>query len=391
MPRASRSPDLPPPSGAGRLDALTSLRFGAALLVFCFHLSLQGFFVGDGPVTDAARSVLRDGGWVGVSFFFVLSGFVLTWSRREQDAPGRFLRRRFARIAPNHVVTFALTLALLGLGSSTVVEAAANLLLLHAWVPIDTVFFSVDEPSWSLSAELFFYLAFPLVAPVVHRLPRRSLVPVGLLLVGVVALVPSVASLLPEGARFGARHAASPLHGASVLQVWAVYVLPPVRFLEFAVGMVCARAVREGAVPRIPLALAGSLVVVSYGVGLAVPLLWSFGAVTTGPLALLVVAVAQSPRPPRLLTSRPAVRAGEISFAFYLVHAVVLALVARLVPTEGLPALAGAGLGVLALLVSGGAARALWALVEVPANRALRPRAPAAPTPSPLPPREERP
>ena len=85
-----------------RLDSLTGLRFFAAEMVVIHHFSnfatlpflwrYQGF------------------GATGVTFFFVLSGFVLTWSFRPADTPGRFYWRRFARIWPLHAVTTLLAL-----------------------------------------------------------------------------------------------------------------------------------------------------------------------------------------------------------------------------------------------------------------------------------------
>lgn len=47
----------------------------------------------------------------GVSFFFILSGFVLVWSFRSSDTPGEFYRRRFARIVPAYVAMCVVALA----------------------------------------------------------------------------------------------------------------------------------------------------------------------------------------------------------------------------------------------------------------------------------------
>lgn len=255
MPKASLLPETTTPtlSRPARLDALTGLRFHSALLVLAFHLSLGRFFAGDAPAVEPLRFLLKNGGWFGVTFFFVLSGFVLTWSARAGDTPGRFIWRRIAKIAPNHVVTFVIALGIGGLGAATAGEAAANFFLLHAWIPADTAFFSINHPSWSLSAELFFYLAFPFALPLVKRIPRRNLLAVAAGLILLITAAPLLAGLLPGGAVFGPNHAQSPLHGASIPQIWAVYALPPVRFLEFALGMLAARAVLENLLPRIPL------------------------------------------------------------------------------------------------------------------------------------------
>ena len=81
----------------GTLPRLTSLRAFAALVVFLSHLDIRG-----GTLGAAGPFVAY--GYVGVGFFFVLSGFVLTWSYVPGAPVGAFYLRRFARIWPNHFV-----------------------------------------------------------------------------------------------------------------------------------------------------------------------------------------------------------------------------------------------------------------------------------------------
>ncbi|MGV9878699.1 acyltransferase family protein [Streptomyces sp. NPDC003006] len=67
-----------------RLPSLTGMRFIAALLVFLAHISIENLW--DEPeVNDSLTHTVNRLGWVGVGFFFILSGFVLTWSARPQD------------------------------------------------------------------------------------------------------------------------------------------------------------------------------------------------------------------------------------------------------------------------------------------------------------------
>ena len=98
-------------SPGARLLSLTGLRFAAAMLVFGVHA--YSFI----PVEGLAHRLghyLFDPGDLGVSFFFVLSGFVLTWALRGDTGPrpGRFWTGRIVRIYPAYVV--ALALAVLG-------------------------------------------------------------------------------------------------------------------------------------------------------------------------------------------------------------------------------------------------------------------------------------
>ncbi|GEK84954.1 acyltransferase family protein [Microbacterium aerolatum] len=85
-------------TGTPRLDSLTSLRWWAALAVFFFHV--RNIVPLPGVVGELARY-----GNFGVAFFFILSGFVLTWSWQPSVGIGTFYWRRFARIYPLHIVT----------------------------------------------------------------------------------------------------------------------------------------------------------------------------------------------------------------------------------------------------------------------------------------------
>lgn len=87
------------------LPSLTSLRFFAALHVFLFHLYAIKILVLPGILGS-----LQLIGYVGVSLFFVLSGFILVYvnSGREMRA-GRFWRERFARIYPAYLFSLLLT------------------------------------------------------------------------------------------------------------------------------------------------------------------------------------------------------------------------------------------------------------------------------------------
>lgn len=85
-----------------RLDSLTGVRFFAAMLVFGFHAL---HYVSGLEVFSA--------GMVGVSLFYILSGFVMAWTAREDDRPSLFYRRRFARIYPAFIAAWLVSLALL--------------------------------------------------------------------------------------------------------------------------------------------------------------------------------------------------------------------------------------------------------------------------------------
>ena len=78
------------------LEGLTSLRFFAALAVVIHHTRNAW---ANTVVTDYIGQV----GWLGVSFFFILSGFVLMWSYKPSLSFRDFIIRRLIRIWPLHL------------------------------------------------------------------------------------------------------------------------------------------------------------------------------------------------------------------------------------------------------------------------------------------------
>ena len=351
---------------SSRLPSLTGLRFLAAFLVFGFHVHIERL-IADGPVRTAMEWVFGPGA-VGVSFFFVLSGFVLTWSARPGARPHRLWWRRAARIYPDHLATWVVAMALALIGGSGVAAAVwlPNLLLLQAWSPDIDVFFGLNTVSWSLACEVFFYAMFPVLFVVLRRMSGRALWPATAGVLALVWLVPVVAQSLPADDRY-----------------WFIWVFPLTRLPEFAAGMLLARIVLQGRWPqRLGLGPAGALAAVAYLASRFLPDDFRIVAGTVVPLALLVAAaaaadVAGRPSPWRSAT---AVRLGELSYAFYLVHQLVLRLVEHVLGT-GHNALTGAAVAVLALALALAASWVLYEAVEQPALRLLLRRRPAPPEP----------
>ena len=142
----------------GRIEALTGLRFLAAIMVFCFHfdssLKTKFFY---GPM-----------GGIAVSFFFVLSGFILTYVYRDRLKFGglkRFYFTRWARIWPLHAACLMATIFLIPYAPPVnfpELRLASHWLLLQSWIPSMDYVLSYNGVAWSISTEAFFYLMFPL-------------------------------------------------------------------------------------------------------------------------------------------------------------------------------------------------------------------------------------
>jgi peptidoglycan/LPS O-acetylase OafA/YrhL len=303
------------------LPSLTGLRWMAALLVFGLHLRNLGYLNG-APVDIIGWPFMA--GVTGVSFFFVLSGFVLTWSARPHDTATGFWRRRIARIYPVHLVTAVIAVllgsAMLGQSRPTDPQLAANLLLIHSWWP--AWWQTLNPVSWSLACEAFFYATFPALAWAVRRLGHRALMALAAAAVATVIALPWADS-----------------HYALGL---VLFSSPLARLPEFILGAVLARLVRLGRWRGPGLKASSAIAVTGYILASMASADFAFAACTVLGFALLIPAAAVADlHDLRSGWRHPAlVRLGELSFAFYMVHILVLHAGSAILTT--LPAPVGA-------------------------------------------------
>src|SRR5258706_1572967 len=293
------------PRQPSHLHALTGLRFIAAFAVFGFHLG-TGHVLDTGRVGSAMGWAFNQGA-VGVSFFFILSGFVLAWSARPGDTAARFWQRRAAKIYPNHLMTWCIAIgATLVTGSAvTIAVAVPNLLLLQAWSPDENIYFGLNTPSWSLACEVFFYACFPWVLSGARRIAVDFLWVAALAAMAMIWLIPVAATILPVQSQY-----------------WAVWIFPVARFPEFIVGVLLARIVQEEKWPRIAVWQAAVLTLIAYLLTRYLPDNFRSVSGTAVPLALLIGAVGAASAEGRRswLASPWAVWLGEASLVFYLLQ-----------------------------------------------------------------------
>lgn len=346
------------------LPALTGLRALAALWVVCWHASTY--------LPTLPFPITR--GWFGVDVFFVLSGFVISyvyWNDFAEQGGGRyghFLGLRIARLWPAHVcvmlAVLALTVAsaLLRPGADIdwnrlLAEVPLHLLLAHNWgVFADT---KLNFPSWSVSAEFFAYLLFPLYVALFDRLRG-----VAALLISMVAAALScwlaLAVLLDV-----------PLNTSG--RIGQIRVV-----CEFAIGVAAFRLWRLPEVQRLPWT---AITLVAFGAFSALILLDVSGLdfVLVLLVAPIVMGLARHQGSlVRGLSVRPMVYLGEISYSVYLVHALAIQTVdwclrrAGMVPQPA-PEIGWAFMAAsIVLSLAGGAL--LFHVVEKPARYWLRAR-----------------
>ena len=183
----------------------------------------------------AGRSLFLDAAEGGVSFFFVLSGFILTYNYADVFRDGisaasykRFIWDRLTKIYPVHFLALLLALPIATLSPQLRLDWRAvplHLLLLQCFWPSSTPAFSsyLNVPSWSISCEWFFYLLGPVVMFLASGNRRRWV-----LVAVVMAYACGLGLFLWHGQSDEARF-------------YFVSRFAPSRFVEFLLGVFLAR------------------------------------------------------------------------------------------------------------------------------------------------------
>lgn len=211
-----------------QIPALTSLRFFAALAIVVQHATNYGLL----PAAWAERLDFSRA----VSFFFVLSGFVLAYVYTGRPiCICRFYQARWARIWPSAALSILMVPLLLppalylpqpGSGWQPGLVLVLALLGLQALVPVPAVFFGFNAVTWCISAEMVFYALFPWLLAEAQRQPRRLL-----LLTLALGLALAALAVWLAWPGFSSQRLAQP--------VWEglVYVNPLARLAEFVLGI----------------------------------------------------------------------------------------------------------------------------------------------------------
>lgn len=363
-------------SARPRLEGLTSLRFLAALQVVLFHLKVERIVSG-GPWWYQNFAGI---GYIGVNFFFVLSGFILVYTYAANDvSPGRFWKARFARIYPAYVLSLVVTapfffsalrhLSLPFFAWSERHLAFAVLLtlcLLQAWIPQGAL--SWNPVCWSLSVEAFFYFLFP---PLLRRFRTFSggMLLFGIAIFSLISLVISVTYVLvhPDGI--------AKLNSTEVTLLWknVLSFNPLLRLPEFIVGMLTGllflRRKNNPAFGSICVLAGIAVIAVITVLAAAIPNPLISAGFLSPAFAAIIFGVAQQPRWAQVLAFRPLVLVGEASYSLYLLHSFVMTKAFEATPY--LPHEIRVALCVAAAI---GASLVSHEFVEEPARRWLRPR-----------------
>jgi peptidoglycan/LPS O-acetylase OafA/YrhL len=354
----------PLPGKRPEVVALTGLRAWAALWVVVHH---HRVFV-EGELGEPWFGLLERG-YLGVDVFFTLSGFVIAYNyggriRSGADA-ARFVALRLARIYPLHFATLVILALLAATSGITGLQVGSpsvysfdrhlflHLFLVHAWGLESELRF--NQPSWSISAEFFAYLWFPLLWSGIARIRHRAPAVAGVIVTTVSMVI--VLRLL------GYETLHVPVHHALVRAS-----------SEFLAGCLLCRLVDLDHGRRLSARLTGILLA---AIGLLAVTPAADPWMAPGASLLVYLLAAGSGQALRAFDAAPIRFLGRISYSIYLTHMPVLSGLQRVLPSwelGALPLLPTLGVLVLHAVAILGVATISYQWLELPAREALRRR-----------------
>lgn len=348
----SKSPLLP----------LTSLRFFAAFSIVLFHAAGQWGLPG--------RDVLSS---LGVELFFVLSGFILAYNYRTISslADGlHIIGYRIARIWPLHLVTLAVAFAIVP--QNEFVDPArlwAVIPLIQTWLGNYTYALAGNSVSWTISVELAFYLLFPLLT----GLSSRAVVAVTVLVTGIAVLAAYFFRSVPYVADAVSAQAIMRLHPAAYFVQFAAGMLACRFYLrrQWDLHIILATALELGAIALALTYYIGATGMIEWvrpfwpGRPPATVHLFAHACAVLFFLPLILTLAIGQGLISRIMCKPLLVYLGEISFATYMCHTIVLFALwkANLANWSGLTIYFGITLVASAMLYHG---------IERPAQRLIR-------------------
>ncbi len=297
------------------IKPFTSLRFVFAFFIFLHHFGLT---LPDGQRNFLFRFIpIVPEAFIGVIYFFVLSGFVIAYSyqkpiNQKQTSVKSFLSLRFARVIPLYLSTLfvaailKITVFQQEITLEMLLQFIASFFLVQSFIPDADYYFAFNSLSWSISTEFFFYFMFPLV---VFCLPKMK---VWLKKYGIFLLLPALA-LLP------------PLFPESTHH-FLFYINPLFRIVEFLAGIYLFNVFAKFKKPNFSVVGLSLIEIASVAVLLAfillcedIPLVYRHTFYYWIPTGILVFAFSfQAGFLSRILSVRWLVYFGELSFGFYL-------------------------------------------------------------------------
>lgn len=289
-----------------KISQITFTRFIAAIAIVISHFNKDLFLYKIGPVSNL---FLRAN--VGVSYFFILSGFIMivAYSGKSRIDYWEFYKNRFARIYPLYIIGLLLYF-MTRYHVFDVYGFILYLLGVQSWIPGKAMI--LNFPGWSISVEFFFYLLFPFLYN--HFYSKKNKY-IWIFTIGI-WLVTQVFSNWYE--------ASGMYEGAHTKSHEFLYYFPLWHLNEFLIGNLAGIYFVKNYNPQnydLPLILVFGLILISL---IFVPLFYHNGLMALLFVPAIILISSNSGSIKKLFSLKPLEYLGEISYAIYITHIPVL-------------------------------------------------------------------
>jgi peptidoglycan/LPS O-acetylase OafA/YrhL len=299
------------------LSTLNALRFFAIVLIYLHHLNYPLGF-----------------GAIGVSFFFVLSGFVMAYSYNQKftcldvKEVKQFLIKRFSKIYPLHILTFVFSIPVVYVTNFKTSYTLLNILLMQSYFPIGKQVFSFNSLSWFISDLVFFYCLTPFLLHILYKF-KISQSPKALLILSIIVLIceTTIASMFTiEPFSFG---------------WWFVYISPYLRIFDYIIGVsigllfiVTENRILNKSMGFVFFSILEAIAVLTACAGIYYIRYFPFPSLMIGvyfiPFSLILIFIFSFQKGilSLILSLKLFVHLGNLSFSIYLIHVIVISYTA---------------------------------------------------------------
>ena len=305
------------------IKPLTSLRFFFAIMVFVSHLSYLE--KSSNPILSNLFINFFSEGYIGVSFFFILSGFILSYNYYEKITTGQypfklFYINRFSRIYPLHILTFLISFIFV---SEYFIEnpifyfktSLIHIFLLQSFFKIPKIHINFNPPSWSISNEIFFYFLTPILFFAFFKL-KKYVIKIIVVILIIIFLIIGMSVLPSKFARF------------------IFYVNPLIRVFDFIMGIflyLIYKKINFQNFSKLYSTILELLSIIIFSIFLTfhkdVSQVYRYSIYYWLPILFIIFIFSnQNGWISKLLSQKVFIYLGEISFGFYMIHFLAIRL-----------------------------------------------------------------
>ncbi len=323
------------------IRSLQSMRFIAIFMIFLSHL---GFLQQTEFANFYEKYILGGASNSGVSFFIILSGFLLAYKYYDNIKQSvdlkysyNFTVNRIKKFYPLHLLTILVFIPnyFISYFANPLVEVPlllSNVFLIKSFIPWDVAYFSYNAPSWFLSTLLLLYFITPLLIKNIRALlenMRYKLLIIALLIISAYAVGVGIIFILNNT--------------DNQFTKWFVYISPFFRIIDFSIGILSGIWVKKAYNNKKLNVIAFSIMeilciiffIIAYKNRFIVDKFFRFGIYYI-PILTIIVIVFSFNRGiiSKIISNKVMMYFASISFEFFLIHNVVIHFMTRTILTQ---------------------------------------------------------